>query len=259
MILRGSYSSDILRTTTNVQFLIPDKMKGPYKAAYLLHGLHANHGAWMDYSMLPYYAKKYDIIFVMPEVGRSFYCDVKYGRKYFSFLCEELPEICRNIFNISTKREDNAVIGYSMGGYGALRMALSKPQEYSFCGSISPACLFFKPILDTLRNNESKFKYMDDIETEELKKDLYAIYGEKVEYNPEYDVIEQLKKFPDNLPKPKIYVTCGTEDSLLKENHAFHNIIKEMSFDYTYEEWQGDHDWDFFNEAMKKTLEFWRA
>ena len=68
MILRGDYASDVLHTTINIQFIIPNSGAGPYKMVYLLHGLHGNQGTWIDNSMLPYYGKDFDAIFVMPEV-----------------------------------------------------------------------------------------------------------------------------------------------------------------------------------------------
>jgi S-formylglutathione hydrolase FrmB len=257
MILRGSFSSEVLRTAANIQFMIPDKSEGPYKVVYLLHGLRSNQGSWLDYSMLPYYGKDYNAVFVMPEAGRSFYFDLKYGRNYYTFVAEELPQITKRIFNISAKREDSAVIGYSMGGNGALKLALSKPEQYGFCGSISAACLYFKPVLDALRNDVSSFKYVDASEAQEVIKDIYAIYGENLEYRLEGDVPDLVKNFPADKLKPKIYATCGTQDDLIKENNRFCNEMKHTDFDFTFEEWPGDHNWDFFNEALKKTLEFW--
>jgi len=256
MILRGYYSSNVLHTTVNVQFLAPDSGQGPYRVVYLLHGLHGNQGTWTDYTMLPYYSKKYDAIFVMPEVGRSFYCNQKYGRKYYSFMSEELPQISRKIFNISIRREDTAVIGCSMGGYGALKLALSKPEQYSFCGAISAACIYIKPILDKLRVEANSYR-KTGAEAEEILKDLYAIHGDDLKYQPENDIPRLVKKFPADKPRPVIYATCGTEDNLREENLRFRDEMKNTEFDFTYEEWSGDHEWYFFNEALKKTLEFW--
>jgi len=256
MILRGNYTSEILRSATNIQVFIPEKSAAPFRIVYLLHGLHGNHGSWGDNSMLVHYGKKYNVIFVMPDVGRSFYCDLEHGRKYFSLIADELPQICGKIFNISAKLEDTAVIGYSMGGFGALRLALSRPEQYSFCGAISPACLYFKPLLDTLRENPEPY-LKTGAEAQEIYKDQLAIYGEGLKYKPEYDVLELVKNFPNDKPKPKMYVTCGTEDGLLKENHKFREEMKNTNFDYTYEEWTGGHDWEFFNDALRKTLEFW--
>ena len=257
MILRGYYNSDVLHTTENVEFIVPDSGRGPYRVVYLLHGLHGNQGTWIDYTMLPYYCKKYDAVFVIPEAGRSFYCDQKYGRKYFSFVTEELPQISRNILNISIRREDTAVMGCSMGGFGALKLALSRPDQFSFCGAISAACIYLKPILDGLRDDADSYRKTGGAEAEEILKDLYAIFGDDLKYLPETDVSELAKNFPADKPKPVIYATCGTEDDLREENLRFRDEMKNTSFDFTYEEWPGGHEWYFFNEALKKTLDFW--
>ncbi|MCL2244781.1 MAG: esterase family protein [Treponema sp.] len=257
MILRGSYSSEVMHTSVNIQVYISNPgAEPPYKIIYLLHGLHGNQESWIDNSMLMHYGKEYNAVFVMPDVSRSFYCNLKYGRQYYSFVADELPAISRKIFNISSRREDTAVIGYSMGGYGALRLALSRPEQYSFCGAISPACLYFKSILDKLRTDAAAYM-KTSAEAKEIVTDLYSIYGEPLEYNPEYDVLYLAKNFPSNMPKPKIYTVCGTEDDLVKENHQFRDELKDANLDFTYEEWSGGHDWYFFNEGLKKTLEVW--
>jgi S-formylglutathione hydrolase FrmB len=192
----------------------------------------------------------------MPEAPRSFYTNLKYGRKYFDYIGEELPEVCQKIFNISAKREDTAVMGCSMGAFGALRLALSKPEQYGFCGAISSACLYFTHILDSLRADPAPYLKTGS-EAEETLKDLYAIYGNDLEYRNEYDVPELVKNFPAGKPKPKIFAACGTEYEFRKDNLKFSDEMKNTDFDFTYEEWQGDHEWYFFNEALKKTIEFW--
>jgi len=256
MILRGYYRSDTLHTTENIQFIIPDSGTGPFRVVYLLHGLHGNQGTWIDDTMLPYYSRKYDAIFVIPEAGRSFYCDQKYGRKYFSFMSEELPRISRTIFNISTRWEDTAVMGCSMGGYGALKLALSKPDQFGFCGSIAAACIYLQPILDGLREDPDSYRKKGP-EEEAILGDLYAIYGDDLEYLPENDISALVKNFPAGKPMPTIYSTCGTEDNLREENLKLKDAMQDTAFDFTYEEWSGGHEWYFFNEALKKTLEFW--
>ncbi|GHV93884.1 tributyrin esterase [Spirochaetia bacterium] len=256
MILRGDFSSEALRMSTNVQVLIPEQAAAPYRIVYLLHGLHGNQGTWLDNTMLPIYGKEYNAIFVMPEMGRSFYANQKYGRRYYDFVSKELPQVCRKIFNISARREDTAVMGCSMGGYGALRLALSKPEQFGFCGAISPACLYLKPILDGLRKDPGPWLKTGP-EAQEILRDLIAIYGDGLEYQPDHDIGELVKNFPAAAPKPKIFATCGTEDDLRKDNLSFKDEMKNTGFDFTYEEWAGGHDWYFFNEALKKTLEVW--
>jgi S-formylglutathione hydrolase FrmB len=242
--------------STNIQVLAPDAGSGPYRIVYLLHGMHGDQGTWLDNTMLPIFAKKYNAIFVMPEVCRSFYADLKYGRKYYTFVAEELPKVCQKFFNISPKREDAAVIGCSMGGFGALFLALTRPDQFGFCGAISSACIPIKTILEGLRKDPQPWLNTGP-EAVEIFTDLKSIYGEELGYRPEYDILELVKNFPGDKPKPKIYSACGTEDDLRKDNLNCRDIIKDTGFDFTYEEWAGDHEWFFFNEALKKTIEFW--
>ena len=254
MILRGNFSSEVLRMSTNIQFVFPEKE--PKRLVFLLHGLHGDQGTWIDRTMLPVYAGEYDAVFVIPEVGRSFYADLVYGRKYFTFVSDELPEICKKYFNFAPGRENTAVMGCSMGAYGSLKLAFTYPQRYGFCGAISPACLYFEWMLAGLRKDTAPY-LKTGAEAEETLKDLYAIYGTGLEFNPEYDVVKLMHKFSDPKTCPKIYVTCGTEDKLCEENHMFRDEIKTRPFDYTYEEWSGKHDWYFFSDALRKTLQVW--
>ena len=254
MILRGNFSSTVLCMSTNIQVFIPERYSGPYRVVYLLHGLHGDQGTWLDNTMLPLYAREHNAIFVMPEVGRSFYFNLKYGRRYFDYVCDELPEMTKKIFNISSRREDTAAIGCSMCGYGALRMALAKPELFGFCGAISPAALYFKPLLDGLRTTPEQYLKTGH-EAQEIYKDLKCNYGDGLEYRRDYDIPEIAKDFPSDKPKPKIYSVCGTEDSLLPENQKFADEMKNTSFDFTYQEWTGGHDWYFFNEALKRIFE----
>lgn len=236
---------------TNISIVAPDKFsKLPYKVVYLLHGICGRSGDWIDYSMLPNYSKEYQAIFIMPEVARSFYSDMQYGLDYFSYITEELPMMSNSILNISPKREDVAIIGASMGGYGALKAALSKPQNYGFCGAFSSPCLMLK---EHLEYSEGALKFKE-LFGDRLFKDFQAIFGEKIEWNPKEDVIELAKKFNDTTLMPKLFLTCGTNDSFYNDNNRFYNILRDLGYNLTFEGWQGNHDWIFFDEALKRAL-----
>ena len=258
MILRGNFPSKELHSSTNISIFIADEIqgKGPFRVIYLLHGLHGDQGTWLDNTMLPVYAKGYNAVFVMPEAGRSFYLNLKYGRRYYDYVSDELPRIVERFFNISSKREDTAVMGCSMGGYGSLFLALTKPDQYGFCGAISSACLYFKPILDALGKDPGPYLETGE-EAKEIYTDLLCTYGDGLAYRKDYDIVELIKNFPKDKSKPRIYATCGTQDDLRKDNLGLSNEIKGLEFDFTYEEWAGGHDWYFFNEALQKTLEKW--
>jgi len=255
MILRGSVFSKILEMETGITIVTPNDFKTgrTYQVAYLLHGLCGRSGDWVDYTMLPVYANDYNVIFIMPEVARSFYTDMKYGLRFFSYITEELPKICKSVFNISANREDTAVIGASMGGYGALKCALSKPDEYGYCCAFSSACLFLKEGLD-IQRAEGETKKFKETYGEQLIKDFQAIFGEQLEWSCQDEILELAKKVNEHSIKPKIYSACGTEDYFHGDNIRFRDEMEKLDFDFTYEEWPGSHDWYFFNEALKKAL-----
>jgi len=197
---------------------------------------------------LPNYSKNYQAIFIMPEVARSFYADMKYGLNYYSYITEELPIMSNSILNISQKREDTAIIGASMGGYGALKCALSKPEQYSFCGAFSSPCLMLK---ENLEYCEGAKKFKESF-GEHLFKDFQAVFGENIDWNPQEDVIELAKK--NKTIKPQIYLACGTDDYLYNDNIKYQGILHDLGYNSIFEDWHGNHDWLFFDEALKRAL-----
>ena len=104
-----------------------------YKCLYLLHGLSDDHTIWLRRTSIERYATEYGICVVMPCGHRSFYTDMKYGGKYYTYIAKELPRVIREFFNVSDKREDNYIAGLSMGGYGALKIGLR--EHGSFCAA----------------------------------------------------------------------------------------------------------------------------
>lgn len=255
MILRGSVLSNVLAMETGITVVTPSMLKeeGSYKVVYLLHGLFGCNTDWANYSMLPVYAAEHDIIFVMPEVARSFYTDMKYGLDYFTYVAEELPLICKSFFNISARREDTAVIGASMGGYGALKCALSKPEQYGYCAALAPVCLFLKEGMDYQRAY-GKTEEFSNMIGERLINDFEAAFGPELTWSPKFEIVELAKEASRQPVKPELYVACGTSDSLYAENTRFRNEMEPLGFGLTFEEWEGKHDWYFFNEALRRAI-----
>jgi S-formylglutathione hydrolase FrmB len=261
MLLRGNVYSDVLHLYTGITIFAPDQHQdeNPYKVCYLLHGLHNDQNSWIDSTMLQVFARDYKTMFVLPAVGRSFYADMKHGYNYFSYLVEELPRIVKKVFNISAKREDTAIIGCSMGGYGALKAALARPEQYGFCGAISAACLFIDEQLEGLRKNADYWLKAGGPEAQAILTDFKAAFGEDLSYSDSDEILKLAKKASARAIRPQIYAACGTEDNLQKENLRFKERIEKLNLDYSYEAWTGAHDWYFFNDALKKALEAWHS
>lgn len=257
MILRGAAYSKTLEMETGITVLIPDNFtdSAPYRVCYLLHGMSGNHGNFLDYTLLPLYAWKHRAVFIMPEGARSLYTDMKRGQKFFSYVSDELPRICRRVFNLSAKREDTAIMGVSMGGYGALKCALANPGQYGNCCAFSSPCLFLDEGLTALRTPEG-VRAIKEAYSDQLYRDFLAIFGDELACDPDSVIMELARKAARGASKPRIYSACGDKDGLVAENRRFAGEMGKTGLDFTYEEWAGDHDWTFFDAALKKALEW---
>jgi putative tributyrin esterase len=221
---------------------------GRPKTLILLHGISDNASGWARRSQADYFADKYGIAIVMPEVQRSFYQDMRFGLKYYSYIAKELPDLIGDMFNISTKYEDMMVAGLSMGGYGALRVAFGNPERFSVCGAFSAAC----DITSAINNRE--FAKGVDIGYN-LPNELVAMFGTDFVLPDDCDLYKLVAKVSKGTVKPRLYQACGTEDFTYQMNLDFAKVCRTLPLDFLFEEWAGLHDWDFWNVALEKMLQ----
>lgn len=256
MILRGNLFSTTLDMDSGITVITPEEpQENPPQLALVLHGLNSGSDSWANSSMLPTYAKNYNVLFVMPEVGRSYYTDMHYGQRFFSYVARELPQLCRKTFNTATGPENTTVIGASMGGYGALKCALSHPEQFGACCAFSSGSLYTKEFLDRVKKIGDWDKIAGLMGPQRIA-DFHAIYGDDLEVKPEDELALVAQKASKKPAPPRFYCACGTDDGFLHYNRRFNDELKSLGFDVTYEEWKGGHDWTFFDEALKKALCF---
>ncbi len=242
------FFSEALGIQTAAYVLMPEMsvletQKKPLPVLYLLHGLSDDHTMWMRQTAVEQYAKDWRICIVMPAVNRSFYMDMDRGAKYDTFVAEELPRVIERCFPVSKKREDRFAAGLSMGGYGALRLGLSRPGRYAAVASFSGALGMDRVFK---RRAELSKEYMAEMEniygTEEkmLKSDANLMrLGQKLEKHPE--------------KCPRIYIACGTEDHLFDANERFvERFGKTLPIEYHTE--PGTHSWLLWNENIRRVL-----
>jgi putative tributyrin esterase len=244
IFLQMNVKSKSLARIVALNLLLPQNPKGEYKTLWLLHGCTDDHTAWMRYSSIERYAEERGIAVVMPNADRSWYTDTVYGAKYFEFISSELPEILHSHFKgMSEKREDNIIAGLSMGGYGAMKFALAKPEQYGACISLSGA-------LDITRKNrtcrlnewQSIFDYqmVSPDELEGSEHDLFVLAENAVK---------------NGVSLPKLYMWCGTEDVLIGNNDSFHAHLEALGVNHTYERSQGEHKWKWWDMHIQSGLD----
>jgi S-formylglutathione hydrolase FrmB len=253
-LIHCDFFSEVLGISTSMCVILPQntrsqigmagsEKKEKYPTLYLLHGLSDDHTIWQRRTSIERYVSDLGLAVVMPAAGRSFYTDMKHGYKYFTFISEELPEIARQFFPLSEKREDTFAAGLSMGGYGAFKLALSCPDKYASAASLSGAV----DMGARFRSNE----VLDTTEFENVFGNLNSFDGS------ENDLYALAKKvLASDGPKPKLYQCCGTEDFLYEDNKSFKKFIEGTDFDYTYEEGPGVHEWAYWDAEIQKVLKW---
>lgn len=250
------YHSDALKMGVSVNVILPERAKTligmradsgaeSYKTLFLLHGLSDDHTIWMRRTSIERYAAERGIAVVMPSVARSWYTDTADGAAYLTFITEELPNVCRSYFRgMSDRREDTMIAGLSMGGYGAVKAALVRPDRFGACASLSGA-------LDI-----SDLKGGDDVIPE-----WRGIFGFELDTNKQlrgtrHDVFALAEENKQKgLPFPTLYLWCGTEDFLLEQNRSFHAHLERLGVSHCYEEASGNHAWLWWDRHVQRAMD----
>ena len=217
---------------------------GPYKTLYLLHGMSDDHTIWQRRTSIERYAADYGIAVIMPSTQLGWYTDMHHGLKWWTYISEELPSICRKFFPLSEKREDTYAAGLSMGGYGAAKLGLGAGETFSkvatLSGGLDVCAIMRNPELTADRGN-FWFNVFGPLETLE---------------GSDNDLLALATKRKAAGMMPKVYQWCGTEDFLYKQNLTFRDHLQKLGYDLTYEEGSGDHQWKYWDEKIQRVLEW---
>lgn len=250
--LTMSLYSDVLQMDTNVNVLLPEVRKGAqpfepdrkYPVLYLLHGHGDDHTAWIRKSNIELVVRDLPLVVVMPQAYRGFYINNFHGLNLYDYITEELPKKIANFFPISTERENTFIAGNSMGGYGAFRAALSKPEQYAGAAALSGALIPF-----------CEDNVLFEIGGQEFTDNLYNVFGaeEKIlsSDNNILNLVDKLNNYKGK--QPILFQCCGTDDSLTyTQNIMVQDYINEHTnnLDYVYSERPGGHDWGYWNPMI---------
>lgn len=113
-----------------------DQSVEDYPVVYLLHGFGDSERAWYTSGGLSYYVDQYaddivPMIYVMPAAYYSYYVNKFSGDyPYMDMMTTELVPTIDSLFRTRKDKSARAVMGYSMGGYGALILPALNPEVF---------------------------------------------------------------------------------------------------------------------------------
>ena len=226
-----------------------DKTVKRYPVLYLLHGLFGCCDNWLELTDLRNYALGKELIIVLPEGENGWWTNsaTDEADKFESYFIEELiPEIDLLYKTIGTK-EKRAIVGLSMGGYGAFKFAFKNPDLFVFACSISGA-------FDAPNQTESN----PGFDWENLGPSILKAFGAgNSQTRIENDLFEIIRQFPaeEISQLPYFYFDCGIEDGFLEVNRKLAGLLKEKEILFEYHETPGGHDWDYWDKEIKQILQ----
>ncbi|MBQ1210409.1 MAG: esterase family protein [Clostridia bacterium] len=241
-VFEGAFRSVVLHKHVSLTVIFPDRQaeSGKWPVLYLLHGLNGDHRSWLNLTSIARYANEAGIAVICPDAANSFYCDMAYGGRYYTYVSEELPAYCRRTFPITDDPKQTYIAGLSMGGYGALKIALRNPERYGAVGCFS-GCV-------DLRNTP-----IDQIPMP--RNELIGVFGESISAEEDLFLLTS-GMVKDKVALPPLYLTCGLSDYLYPQTARYRRQLDFLHVPYVYDEWPGDHDWAFWDRSIRHFFQF---
>lgn len=213
---------------------------GPYPTLYLLHPEGGAQTDWLLHSALPRFLQGLPLAVVLPAGNNSFYVNTQYGQNYGDYIARELPALCEGWFPLSPRREDRMVAGCAMGGYGALRAALSAPQTFGAAAS-------FSGVLDAAALYDGQFVNPPQ-----------WLFGEREGFagseNDLFAAAERLAAAEG--PKPQLLQLCSRQDPVYEMNQRWREQAQRLGLPLTYGESDQPSGWPCWEDGLRLALQW---
>lgn len=214
-----------------------------FPVLYLLHGYAGRYDNWIRKApVIDSLANAYRMIIVCPDGAfSSWYFDspVDSGYRYETFIAVELPQAIDQRYRTVSSRKARAITGLSMGGHGAMFLALRHPQTFGACGSMSGVMDF----------NHIKRGY-------DISKRLGDTLANK-KYYEEWSVNKLLESY-DPKDSLAVIIDCGMSDFIFAMSRTAHEKMVKLRIPHDYIERPGLHDWRYWSNAVKYQLLYFR-
>lgn len=197
---------------------------------YLLHGGDGGYRDWSNYSDVARYAES-GFLLVMPEGESSYYTNAvgPPTDRYEDYIVHDLIADVESRFPAAPGRANRAIIGLSMGGFGAVTLGLKHPELFTFAGGLSPA-------LDVTRRS-FVFKRFHQ------SRHYAAIFGPAGSPTRQASDPFVLVRAADPEKAPYFFLTCGEQEGLLPANREFAALLAHQHFRYEFHTIPGGHNW----------------
>jgi putative tributyrin esterase len=237
-VVTGSYFSNALDRVQPYRALIPASIAPGEKLPLIvmLHGYDADSTAWLTQTRAAVHLRKYRVVAIFPEGGTGWYTNSFDGAaRYEDDIVSDLQNEIVSRLPVRDPGPAWAIGGFSMGGYGAIKLALKHTQLFG-----------------------TAFSHSGAVERM-LKQDVHPVFGDPVtdaafrkQECPLWLAEQVLCRFP--FLRPNLFIDCGVSDKLLEENQRLSQHLDFLGYHHVYRELPGMHTWPYWNRAFRTVL-----
>lgn len=236
--------SDVMKKEIPALVILPDdyeKSGKSYPVIYLLHGFGGNYQTWYHIKPnLPELATSNQVIFVLPDGATSWYWDspVNQNLKYETYVAKELVDFIDSSYRTIKSPKGRAIAGLSMGGHGAMWLALRHKDVFGAAGAISGGV--------DIRPFPKNWDMAKNLGEYSSNKDVWDAHT----------VINQVDGLKNG--ELAIYIDCGFSDFFYQVNLNLHNKLLQMKIDHDYLARPGAHNNAYWNNAIDYNILFFK-
>jgi S-formylglutathione hydrolase FrmB len=233
------FSSKMKKEVKNV-VIVPGNysIRRHYPVVYLLHGYSDNYAKWVKtIPVIKAIATARQMILVCPDGGySSWYFDspIDSTCQYESYITNDLLKYVDEHYSTIPERSQRAITGLSMGGHGALYLAIRHKDLFGSAGSMSGGV--------DLRSSPKLFdiaKRIGSIETHQNEWDNRSVIN----------MVNTLKNNELNL-----IIDCGVSDFFYQINAGLHRRLMALNINHDYIERPGEHNWQYWANSIQYQL-----
>jgi S-formylglutathione hydrolase FrmB len=256
-----------------------------FPVAYYLHGLSGSETDWVSKGSLDGIADSLfgaghpQMILVMPDGDDGWYTtwDRQIGflgcadtvrveapdrycvehERYDDYIAHDVVNFIDSAYRTRADAAHRGIAGLSMGGYGAMILALRFPGVFSAAASHSG-------VVSPLYVGPHPFAVPVKLAT--TPAELPAAAGA---FWPRYqnfwgnDLARWRKMDPAHAAEelvrgrravPALFFDCGSDDGLVDQNRAFDAELTRLGVAHSYHEWPGAHTWRYWNAHARESL-----
>jgi putative tributyrin esterase len=223
----------------------------PFPVVYALHGLFESSQFWVRRGLAPIlddlWARKAEpeFVVVIVDAGNTFFVNSPMGR-YEDLVTQDMITFAESTFNVRRERAGRGLFGVSMGGYAALRIALTRPELFAALATHSAMLLATPP-----RPGQGADPYQLAA--------FARVFGEPPDMalwrtNDPLALAEKA----DAHSTPALYFDCGDHDryGLDKGNVDLHLRLLARHVAHEFSLQPGDHGYEYVRSVLPRSLDF---